>query len=199
MKSSRNNILAAISNHKPPHAPLPEMGKSIRAEGNLLEDFTRVAVSIGSKVFPVEGDGEVEEIIDREFAGAKRIISKAALAFTPEENLSQAGIAPHSYHNVDLAILQGRLGVAENGAIWVSEKEMSHRVLPFICQHLALVIRKKDLVKDMHQAYELLGDMEEGFGTFIAGPSKTADIEQSLVLGAHGPRSLSIFIIKEDS
>jgi L-lactate dehydrogenase complex protein LldG len=36
-----------------------------------------------------------------------------------------------------------------------------------------------------------------GFATFIAGPSKTADIEQSLVLGAHGPRSLIVFLIDE--
>jgi L-lactate dehydrogenase complex protein LldG len=47
----------------------------------------------------------------------------------------------------------------------------------------------------MHQAYDALTFGRAEFGTFIAGPSKTADIEQSLVIGAHGPRSLTVFCI----
>ncbi len=47
----------------------------------------------------------------------------------------------------------------------------------------------------MQQAYERIGDLDYGFGTFITGPSKTADIEQSLVLGAHGARGLTVFLM----
>jgi L-lactate dehydrogenase complex protein LldG len=72
---------------------------------------------------------------------------------------------------------------------------VQQRVLPFICQHLAVLLQKKDLVSSMHEAYDVIGNADYGFGVFIAGPSKTADIEQSLVLGAHGPKSMTVFLI----
>ena len=84
---------------------------------------------------------------------------------------------------------------AENGAVWITEELMGHRALPFITQHLAIVINANDIVPTMHQAYKRIGDARQGFGTFIAGPSKTADIEQSLVIGAHGSRSMTVFLL----
>ena len=70
-----------------------------------------------------------------------------------------------------------------------------HRVIYFLVQHLALVIRTGSIVHNMHQAYERLNLGSRRFGTFISGPSKIADIEQSLVIGAHGARSLHVFLV----
>ena len=92
-------------------------------------------------------------------------------------------------------ILWCRFAVAENGAVWVTEQEYLVRVLPFICNHLAVIIDKNNIVNTMHQAYNFIGKMDYGFGVFIAGPSKTADIEQSLVLGAHGPKTMTVFVL----
>jgi L-lactate dehydrogenase complex protein LldG len=115
--------------------------------------------------------------------------------------MAPAGGDPHALENVDLAILPTHFGVAENGACWITEAQMVQRALPFITQHLALVLRREDILPDMHAAYERIAalDAEEpyGFAAFIAGPSKTADIEQSLVLGAHGPASLTVFLLDE--
>jgi L-lactate dehydrogenase complex protein LldG len=72
---------------------------------------------------------------------------------------------------------------------------MNIRALPFICQHLAVVLHKKDIVNNMQEAYTFIDDSKYGFGVFIAGPSKTADIEQSLVLGAHGPKTMTVFVL----
>jgi len=75
---------------------------------------------------------------------------------------------------------------------------MGQRALPFITQHLAVIVNARNIVATMHDAYSSIGITNQGFGAFIAGPSKTADIEQSLVIGAHGPRSMSLFLVNED-
>lgn len=87
--------------------------------------------------------------------------------------------------------------MAENAAIWVDERQLSNglRVLPMITKYLAIVVRLSTLVVNMHNAYDHLTVNETGFGTFIFGPSKTADIEQSLVIGAHGARGLTVFVL----
>jgi L-lactate dehydrogenase complex protein LldG len=72
---------------------------------------------------------------------------------------------------------------------------MKHRAILFITQHLVLVVPRDQVIDNMHQAYERLSFADPGFGVFLSGPSKTADIEQSLVIGAHGPRSLTVFLV----
>ena len=109
---------------------------------------------------------------------------------------------PHDLEDVDFAILPGEFGVAENGAVWLTDAALKHRAICFIPQHVALVIRagadpNDVLVDNMHDAYKRLSFDGPGFGLFMSGPSKTADIEQSLVIGAHGPRSLTVFVETE--
>ena len=102
---------------------------------------------------------------------------------------------PNDLRNLNLMVCQGQIGVAENGAIWVPESYMMHRAAPFIAEHLVVVLSTGDIVPDVHTAYEEIEIDAEGFGVFIAGPSKTADIEQALVIGAHGPKSLTVFLV----
>jgi L-lactate dehydrogenase complex protein LldG len=96
--------------------------------------------------------------------------------------------------SLDWVIAQGEFIVAENGAIWVDGATMPHRVMLFIPQYLALVVSRSQVVHHMHEAYARVGHPKPGFGVFVSGPSKTADIEQSLVLGAHGCRTLQVFL-----
>jgi L-lactate dehydrogenase complex protein LldG len=133
----------------------------------------------------------MEERVKQLVAGKKKVIR-------PLEMNRDAinGLTANALKDTDLAILEGGIGVAENGAIWVTEEMMKNRLLPFICEHLILLIRAKNIVSTMHHAYEQIDTGETGFGVFIAGPSKTADIEQSLVIGAHGPVSLEVIIME---
>jgi L-lactate dehydrogenase complex protein LldG len=104
---------------------------------------------------------------------------------------------PHDLENVDYAVLRGHFGVAENGAIWVTDDTVKHRVLYFIPQRLAIVIPASQIVHNMHEAYDRIAIGGHAYAGFISGPSKTADIEQSLVIGAHGARSLTVFAVDE--
>lgn len=104
--------------------------------------------------------------------------------------------APHGVATVDVAVVAGEFGVCENGAVWVSTMVDLPPAVLFLTQHLVLVLARTALVPTMHDAYARLdaaGPMPD-FGVFIAGPSKTADIEQCLVIGAHGPRSLTVLL-----
>ena len=195
MNSSRNSILSALSKNKPAPAPLPHLALSVQQETDLVESFTNVAVSIGSRVFPVKSYQEVETMLKKLFPEAKQVVSQVADSVIFRGKAVNKKVDPHSLATVDLAVLQGQFGVAENSAIWTTEEQLGQRVLPFICQHLALIISGNDIVNSMHHAYARIAGSDYGYGVFIAGPSKTADIEQSLVLGAHGPRSLTVFIL----
>lgn len=196
--NSRDSILAAVARNQPARIPLPEVPAFISEEADLAEKFASVAVSIGSKVFRVKSLEEVKQVLLKEYGGAKRIVA----AFPELADVAEVAVAPgadpHAFADVDLAILPAQFGVAENSALWVTDAQLPLRVLPFICQHLALVVPQERLVPLMHQAYDVIGEQEYGFGTFIAGPSKTADIEQSLVLGAHGPRTLCVFLMEKE-
>ena len=102
----------------------------------------------------------------------------------------------HDLKNIDLAIVKGNFVVAENGAIWMKNEKNRHRALYFIAQNIVIVIDEKELLNNMHEAYEKISFENIGYGVFISGPSKTADIEQSLVIGAHGPKSGYVIFIK---
>ena len=103
---------------------------------------------------------------------------------------------PHALADLDVAAIPGEVAVAENGAVWVKGESLGpHRAVFVIPEHLVLVVRAADVVNDMQAAYGRITLPRPGYGLFISGPSKTADIEQSLVIGAHGARSCAVFVV----
>ncbi|GHV54896.1 hypothetical protein FACS1894181_18680 [Bacteroidia bacterium] len=151
----------------------------------LLEQFIRNLQVAGAQI----ALGEAEE--------AQVIAScEGLLDFTlPETRADYPPTCPLSkLDKVQHALFNGRFGVAENGAIWLEDEDLPHRLLPFITEHLLLRIDASRLVGTMHEAYKRIAACDWGFGVFISGPSKTADIEQSLVYGAHGARELTVII-----
>jgi L-lactate dehydrogenase complex protein LldG len=195
---SREKILAAVKKNQFTHAPLPDLEilSTLTATGDdLVQQYTSVASAGGSFVYEVKDLDAIKAILHKEFKPDVKIISgiQELGEYTYAGNVLEE--SSHSFADAELTILQSNLGVAENGALWLTESQMNIRVLPFISQHLAVVIGKDTLVPTMAQAYAQIGNADYGYGAFISGPSKTADIEQSLVIGAHGPRSLSVFIL----
>jgi L-lactate dehydrogenase complex protein LldG len=192
--SSREQILSALKKNQPPTLAVPDIAVTPIAYDNPAEKFTTTLQGIGATVINVGSLSEVAQYIQSTFPSPARIVS-----VVPELLLNtEASVftqKPQTLENVALAVLRGQFGVAENGAVWITNEAMGDRALPFIAAHLALIISKSDIVNTMQEAYERIGSSAHEFGTFIAGPSKTADIEQSLVLGAHGPKSLALFLL----
>ena len=192
---SKEKILSAIRDNKPSTKTIIEVpGFDIPAI-DLLEKFKKQTVDIGGKIIPIGNLANLGAWIQKEFPDAK-IIATPLPALESINNQEIKSIKNYKdLKNVDVAIFKGQIGVAENGAIWIDEKDMVQRVLPFITQDLILVIDKKDIVWNMQEAYEKIKIDATGFGVFIAGPSKTADIEQSLVIGAQAARSCYVMIL----
>jgi len=197
--SSRERILAAVKQNQPDLLPLPNVApfQEITYE-DALAQYEAVLTAIGGKMYRVNSMEEVKAIIK----GSYNSLEKRVLSLVPElEDIATAAyeINPAAHHlaDVELAIINAHFAVAENGSVWVTEELLGHRAVPFICQHLAAVVSAKNIEPTMHRAYTRIGAAEHGWGAFIAGPSKTADIEQSLVLGAHGPRSMTVFVLND--
>lgn len=188
--TSREKILAALRANQPEGTSLPTEPQPRKIIQPVDELFIQVLQSIGGSVTNLSSRDKISEHLS--YPTGARVVTTVE-SFTFAEQIKE-GMAPHSYQNVHTAIIEGIFGVAENGAIWVTEEQIKVRALPFICEHLVILLDRKDIVATMHDAYQRIGHAPYPFGVFIAGPSKTADIEQSLVLGAHGSRTLTVFL-----
>jgi L-lactate dehydrogenase complex protein LldG len=194
---SKQAILGLVRANKPESAALPKLDNAWVAYADRQRQFAAMIESVGGRCLLVANLDEINRALAEipAYASAKQIVS--LLPGAGQANFDPNSIDdPHALAAVDFAILSGQFGVAENGAIWVSDTNIRHRAIYFIAQHLALVIPADQIVDNMHQAYKRLSFPQLGYGAFISGPSKTADIEQSLVIGAHGPRSLTVFCLQ---
>lgn len=192
--NTRDSMLARIGKNKPDALPLPSVPAFISETDDLYARFGETLAFVGGTLLDLTtGTESLEAYLRRTFPTAERIASSV-----PLPGLNTIAIGPETDKNelerVDVAVLRGEFAVAENAAVWVPEPNMLHRALPFIAQYLVLVVNKAALVPNMHVAYQRIDRTSLSYGTFIAGPSKTADIEQSLVIGAHGARSLTVVL-----
>lgn len=192
MMSSKAKILSAIKESKPASTDLPFIDISaVISYDDLTDQFKKVLGAIGGQCIEVSGKDEAVAVAEAELSKVKNGVNTLTGYDERLPLMTAAELAA-----VELAAIKGTIAVAENGSIWVSEKQMVNRILPFIAQQLIIVIEEKNIVQTMHHAYQKIDVAETGFGVFIAGPSKTADIEQSLVIGAHGPAGLKVIICK---
>ena len=193
--SARDNILKAVAANKPPSVVPPDIDVKRTDPLPVGEAFEVAVKNLSAACYKVATLQEALQMIEARDAALTNRTNMIDADQQLRDSIAKADA--HTLQLVSKSYIRGTLGVAENGAIWVSEPDMGNRLLPFITEHLVIVINAADLVYNMHDAYQKIRVNEYGYGVFIAGPSKTADIEQSLVIGAHGPRSLEVYLVGE--
>ena len=195
--TSREKILNQVRQNKPVAVSLPEKTAfATVTETERLPAFVKSFTGAGGAVILVPDLPSIGRDLQMLFDQPERImntIPAVGYGVAPTDAIAQG----HMLANLEIAVITGSLGVAENGAIWVSAADLPTRVLPFICEHLVLVLPQSKIVGTMHEAYTVLPTSFPDYGVFIAGPSRTADIEQSLVIGAHGPKRAHVFILED--
>jgi L-lactate dehydrogenase complex protein LldG len=196
VQNSRETTLKALRASLPPPLPLPDLvGVGVRFD-DPAKQFAKSIGEVGGKCVFVARPELLEDVLAQvaEYASARKVVS--FLPGVARANVDLAHVADaHELEDLDFCVIPGLLGVAENGAVWTTERGERHRAAWFLAQHIALVLPAAAIVHDLHQAYDRLAVGGPGFATFISGPSKTADIEQALVMGAQGPRSCTVFVI----
>lgn len=194
--SSKDEILAKIRKNTVCNFPKPDysiLEEKAMTYPDVVKQFCEALEVVGGQAFLYKEGDDVNAIIKKTYPDARKIASTmpeiTCATFNPNDLDS-----PHKLDGTDLAVLKAHVGVAENGALWYQQDEQKFRAVFFIPEALVFFLDKKDIVNNMHEAYKKIGDATYEFGGFISGPSKTADIEQALVFGAHGARKLTVLI-----
>ena len=193
MNSSKEAIIAAIKKNKPDLLPLPEHPEFPYGD-NLIEQFQASIKLNGGAARTGEGKMAIQSYMKENFTTDNQVLSLVE-GITGNFDIKNVQ-DPHELEHIEVAVLEGDWGVVENAAIWLPEEKIVHRALPFIAQHLIVLLKIDRLLGNMHEVYQKINVAGPGYGVFVAGPSKTADIEQSLIIGAHGPRSMVVFLME---
>ena len=162
---------------------------------NPLLQFMNMTKSVGGNAIEVEAGRDVNELIRELFPDAKEIASNLPEITIATRNPDDVGRA-RDLNGTDVGIIRGSFGVAENACVWIPQT-MKEKAVCFISENLVILLPKSQIVNNMHEAYRRIEFNEYGYGTFISGPSKTADIAQVLVMGAQAARSATVLLLPE--
>lgn len=190
--SSREAVLASIRRHTGRTYEMPDLTVDAVTYADKLAAFIETLKQAGGEAVILQRGETVDEVVRRLYPEAARIGSNlkgvTAATFNPDEVDD-----PRLLNGTDVAVVEGDFGVAENAAVWLPQR-VRHKAVYFISNALVILLDKDRIVDTMHEAYRRLEQENYSFGTFMSGPSKTADIEQALVFGAHGPMRVSVLL-----
>lgn len=196
--SSKEDILKKYRSNIRQQFDMPDLSdiKAITYPDPLLQ-FMNMTKSVGGNAIEVDEGRDINVLIKELYPEAKEIASNLAEITIATRNPDEVGRA-RDLNGTDVGVIRGMFGVAENACIWVPQ-QMKEKAVCFISENLVILLSKSQIVNNMHEAYKRIEfDKEyDGYGTFISGPSKTADIAQVLVMGAQAARSVTVLLLPE--
>lgn len=190
--SSKESILNNVKRHIVERYEMPDIDIDAIEYADKMAQFSDTLKSVGGEAIEVKEGEDINTIIRSLYPAAQTIVSNLpyiSIATMNPDNVE----SPHQLNGTDLGIVKGEVGVAENGCVWIPQN-VKEKVLYFISEYLVIILDKDRLVNNMHEAYDQIAFNGSGFGVFISGPSKTADIEQALVIGAHGAKGVTVLL-----
>ena len=197
--TSKENILARLRKNTRETYDMPLLAhlKPITYADPVVEFIQKATTTAGAKLIEMGKGEDLNEAVRKACPEAKLIasnLSEVKVQLNPD-TVSEV----QELMKVDVGVVEGRIGVAENACIWIPQT-MKEKAVCFASEHLVIVLRRDAIVSNMHEAYDRIAASNEyfqqyKFGTFISGPSKTADIESALVYGAQAARAVTIVLV----
>ena len=162
--------------------------------------FSQIAKLVGAKVSTTDNVQQKISTLKKKYAN--KLIDTTQTNHS--KNLALTYQQAEHCESAQIVLLKSTLAVAENGAVWINrlnENYIYHRSLLFFCDKIIVAVEKKSIVDNLYEAYQKIIAANKkssqkifAYGAFISGPSKTADVEQHLVIGAHAAKSLDIIL-----
>lgn len=190
--STKDEILSRIRENTGRRYEMPDLTLDAITYEDRVSTFADNLKAAGGEAVVLQPGEDVNAVIRRAFPKARRVASNIAgitcATFNPDD-LDD----PRELNGTDLSVVRASFGVAENGAVWLP-LNVRFKAVYFISEALVILLDRRELVNNMNEAYRRTAATEYSYGTFMAGPSKTADIEQALVFGAHGPMRVMVIL-----
>ncbi|MBQ4022980.1 MAG: LUD domain-containing protein [Prevotella sp.] len=191
--STKEEILSKYRKNIQKKFDMPDLSqiKAIKYPDPLVQ-FISMTQNVGGKVYELEPGQDINDVIRELYPDAKEIASNLPEVTIATRNPDTCG-SPQALNGTDVGVIRGMFGVAENACVWIPQ-QMVEKAVCFISENLIILLKKSEIVNNMHEAYKRIQFNDYGYGTFISGPSKTADIAQVLVMGAQAARSATIVL-----
>lgn len=190
---NKEDLLKKLRANTQEQYDMPDMNIEAIKYPDTYVQFVEMTKTVGGKVVEASKADDLNAIIKEKYPEAKTFASNLPYITIAQKNPDTVAEAK-DLDGTDVGIVEGKIGVAENGCVWIPQT-MKEKAICFISEYLIIVLDKNNIVNNMHEAYKRIEfDPQYQFGSFISGPSKTADIEQALVMGAQAARGVTVII-----
>ncbi len=204
--SAREEILKRLRANTRETYDKPDLSqlKPITYADPVAEFISKTTTTAGAKLIEMKAGDDLAAIVRQIAVGGSPPADTPAPIIASNLPDVKADVNPDTVSTaqelmkVDVGIVAGSIGVAENACVWIPQ-QTKEKAVNFAVQQLVIVLPRTAIVNNMHEAYtrieaSVVYFQEYKFGTFISGPSKTADIEGALVYGAQAARALTVIL-----
>ena len=202
---ARDQILRSIREHlaaSPPPAPVPPVPRppsSVEDGPNLVDRFTSQLESVGAQWTLVRGEAEAARAVRRVLSdvGAKRVAGSDAplvARLLPERLVD---LSRDELFSCDAGVTTAQWGIAETGTLVLESARERSRLASLVPPVHVAILSTRCICPSLGDALVRVDPASHAI-TLITGPSRTSDIELTLVVGVHGPQTVHVLLLEEE-